>query len=200
VTRSLRCAEPNCSVAEPAVSSHLPAAITVAGDLRQQFDRAFAERPPAERPSQDDLLAFTVGGDAYAIRLPEVGGLLCDRKITSLPGSVPELIGIAGLRGALVPVYDLRALLGYPRAQSYRWFVIAASMPVAFAFDRYDGHLRVGRAAVSAASPSSTASPSSFIREVVHTDRGTRPIVHLVAMLDHVGALSRQRSGRKGIE
>jgi chemotaxis signal transduction protein len=172
----------------------------VAADLRQQFDRSFAEPPPAEPLSQDDLLAVTVGGDAYAIRLPEVAGLFCDRKITPLPGSVPELIGIAGLRGTLVPVYNLRVLLGHAPGALPRWFVIAASTPVGYAFDHYEGHLRVGTAAVSSASAQGSASPSSFVREVVRTDHGARPIIHLAAVLDHVGSRLRQRSGRKAKE
>jgi len=36
--------------------------------------------------------------------------------------SVPELLGIMGFRGAMVPVYDLRALCGYAAGAAPRWW------------------------------------------------------------------------------
>ncbi len=70
---------------------------------------SFAEAPRGDVETTCDLLTIRVGGDAYALRLAEVGGLFVDRVVTPLPTLVPELVGIAGFRAALVPVYDLRA-------------------------------------------------------------------------------------------
>jgi len=44
--------------------------------------------------------------------MAEVSGLFADKKVTRLPSPVSELSGIAGLRGAVLPVYDLAMLLG----------------------------------------------------------------------------------------
>lgn len=166
-------------------------------ELKRMFDRTFAAAPCSDTSIQEDLLAVGVGGDSYAIRLSEVGGLLSDRNITRLPGSATELIGLMGLRGALVPVYDLRALLGYPGGPAPRWLLIAAAARVALAFDRFDGHLRVSREAVSAGS-SRGAANHSHVREVVRTADAVRPIVHLPSVLDAIAALVRRRPRRKG--
>ncbi|HZP41987.1 MAG TPA: chemotaxis protein CheW [Candidatus Binatia bacterium] len=84
-------------------------------ELRRSFDEAFA-RPPAEASAAvEDLLFIRVGGDPYAVRLRELTGLAPAGRIAPVPGPTPELLGLATVRGALVPTYDLTALLGYPR-------------------------------------------------------------------------------------
>lgn len=173
-------------------------AVTQATELRRRFDHTFAEAPPADGPPQEDLLAVGVAGDQYAIRLHEVAGLVSDRSITWLPGSVTEMLGVVGLRGGIVPVYDLGALLRYPRAATPRWLVIAAPSHVALAFDRFERHLRVARAAVSAASPHGAGPQSPCVREVVHVDGTVRPIIHMASVLDQIAVLVHQRPGRKG--
>lgn len=179
--------------------SHQPRqAIGTAADLRQSFDSAFAGAIASERPQQDDVLVVGIASDSYAIRLADIAGLRSDARITSLPGSLAELVGIASVRGTIVPVYDFRTLFGYPRAPVHRWFVIAAAAPVAFAFDRYEGHQRVGREAIAAASRQDAGAQSPFVREVVRTDAVMRPIIHLASVLEHVAALVHQRPGRKG--
>jgi len=74
-------------------------------ELREAFDRRFAEPAGADAgATQDDFLTITIGADPYAMRLSEVAGLYLTPRITPLPGSVPALLGLVGLRGALVPV------------------------------------------------------------------------------------------------
>ena len=66
-----------------------------------------------------------------------------------MPTPVTGLLGLAGLRGAMVPVYDLRALLGVNPVDEPRWMVTAAAATVAFAFDGFDGHLRLDPSAIA---------------------------------------------------
>jgi purine-binding chemotaxis protein CheW len=180
------------------VSVQEPQTIAKVAELKRIFDQTFAEAPRSDPSPEDDLLAISVGSDPYAIRLSEVAGLLSDRKVTWLPGSVPELIGLMGLRGALVPVYDLRALLGYGRGTVPRWFLIAGATQVALAFDRFDGHLRVSRAAVSTGSFHNAPTQLPCVHEVVRTHEFVRPIIHMPAVLDAIAVLVRQPPGRKG--
>ena len=167
-------------------------------ELRRTFGQAFAAAPPVEGRPQDDLLAVRVGGDPYAIRQPEVAALLSDSQIARLPGSQAALLGLMGLRGALVPVYDLRLLLGYPRAPVPRWFLIAAAARVALAFDRFEGHLRVAREAVSTDAAPRAGNQSPYVQQVVRTDELVRPIIHLPSVLNQIAVLAHQRPGRKG--
>lgn len=120
-------------------------AVGSAGQLREAFDRAFAEAPVTDGERAENFLGIRVGGDAHAVALAEIRGLFADRKIVPLPGAAAELLGIAGLRGEIVPVYSLRAFLGYaPAEEPARWLIYSSDeQAVAFSFDRFDGYVRV---------------------------------------------------------
>jgi purine-binding chemotaxis protein CheW len=64
-------------------------------------------------------------------------------EITVVPLAPPALIGMANLRGAIVPILDLRLLLGLParaRARTTRTLVVeAAGVRLALAVDRVVG-------------------------------------------------------------
>jgi purine-binding chemotaxis protein CheW len=120
-----------------------------AAALRARFDRSFAEPPRGAAAATEDLLAIRLGGAPYALRLAELAGLFADRKVAPLPSAVRELLGVAGFRGAIVPVYDLRLLLGCTATAPPRWLVIAAQLPVGFGFDVLEGHLRVSADAIA---------------------------------------------------
>ncbi len=126
----------------------LPALGKRAAELRRTFDQAFAAPVRTDKPVMRDLLAVRIGSEPCAIRLSEVTGLFVDRRITRIPAGHPALLGIASFRGAIVPVYGLLALLGHSGTQPPRWLIVAASAAIAFAFDQFDGHLRVPAAAI----------------------------------------------------
>jgi chemotaxis signal transduction protein len=152
-----------------------------AEELRRAFDRSFAEPPGEELARLEDLLAIRIGGDPFAIRLRDVGGLFADKAITAMPSPLAELVGVAGFRGGVVPVYDLRALLGYPASEPTRWLVLVT--PIALAFDHFEGHLRVAPDAIAPAPPSERP---GHVREVVRVTDGTRPLVHVGSLLEAI--------------
>jgi purine-binding chemotaxis protein CheW len=122
----------------------------------------------------------------YALRLAEIAGLFPDRKIIPLPGGPPALLGIAGFRGAILPVYDLPALLGLSLEPAPRWLAMAAGAPVAFAFTALDGLLRVGRDAIVVAHVAD-ALPRPHVQLFLRASEQVRPIVDLASLLDAVG-------------
>jgi chemotaxis signal transduction protein len=158
-------------------------------DLRRAFDASFA-LPPAPRDDDlVDLLAVTADSEALAVPLVAMGGLAADRTVTPLPGSPPDLIGVAGLRGHLVPVYDLARLLDPGRARvadtTVRWMVLAAGTPTfAVAVDRIDGHLRVTRDAIADPAAGAHAATGAVVR----TSDGQRPVVDLTTIRTRVTA------------
>jgi chemotaxis signal transduction protein len=123
----------------------------------------------------EDLLAIRLRGEAYALRLAEITGLVTDLNVVPLPSPVAELLGIGGLRGATVAVYDLGTLLGYPRNGAPRWFVLADS-GIGLAIDRFDGHLRLSRDMLA-------EGPGAFIHQVARTTDGVLPVVHIPSVL-----------------
>jgi|HubBroStandDraft_6_1064221.scaffolds.fasta_scaffold1433668_1 chemotaxis signal transduction protein len=164
-----------------------------AEEMRADFDRGFAAARRVDIAAKHDLIAIRVGTEPFAIRLTEVSGLFADRKITRVPGSHNALLGIAGFRGALVPVYGLRALLRQSGTQSARWLVIAAAAPVAFAFDTFEGHLRVAADAIL--KQQSQAQSPSYALEFIRTDDLVRPVLHLRSVIDALGASDAAKSG-----
>jgi chemotaxis signal transduction protein len=161
-------------------------------ELRRAFDRSFVEAKHYDEVASEDYLSIRVGGDPYVIRLNEIGGLFADKKVTGLPSRVAELAGVAGFRGAMVPVYDLAALLRYPTSQSARWMVIAAKAPVALAFDSFEGHFRFAQ---DAAASHGSANADGHIRQIVRADEFVSPVVNIPSVV----AAIRKRTSAAGI-
>jgi chemotaxis signal transduction protein len=154
-----------------------------AADLRREFDRGFAEPPLVEDFAKQDLLAFRLDEQHFALRLAEIAGLFVDKKITPVPGAGEFLLGVAGFRGAIAPVYDLGCLLGLPPGPVSRWLVIAAAAPVGFAFTAFTGRLRVGAAAIA---PEHRDDTRSLTSGVVHASGILRPIIEIARALEAV--------------
>jgi chemotaxis signal transduction protein len=115
-------------------------------ELRRAFDQARAVPSSSKGDIQaESLLAVRVSRDAYAIRVSEISGLATDRKIVAFPSLIPELLGVAGIRGALVPVYSLAGLLGYGvESGQVRWLVLCGTEePFALAFNDFEGYLQM---------------------------------------------------------
>ena len=163
--------------------------------LREAFDRTFAEAPAEAHRESEDFLALDVGGDDYAVRLNEISGLFEGKRWRALPGAAPALLGIAGFRGTLVPVYDLNALLGYAPATSPRWLVLIKTHPsVGLAFERLDGHLRVSREALSSEVDSKANAP---VRETLREANAVRGVLHLPTILETIKNRARRTSPKK---
>jgi purine-binding chemotaxis protein CheW len=77
--------------------------------------RPLVEAGPAEAPG---LMSFSVAGETYAVELGSVLEVSRVRQLAAMPRSEPWVAGLAGWRGDLVLVVDLRAMLGAPDAGS----------------------------------------------------------------------------------
>jgi purine-binding chemotaxis protein CheW len=165
-----------------------------AAELRAAFDRSFAEAARADDQVSHDLIAIRVGAEPFAMRLTDVAGLFADRKVTHVPGGYPAQLGIAGFRGALVPVFSLPRLFACPAGSVPRWLAVAAVVPVALAFDGFDGHLRVpGDAILPRQAPAPRRGIAQQLApglapEFIRTGDVVRPLIHLPSVIDALGA------------
>ena len=178
------------------MSGALPAAASRAAELRVAFDRAFAEPIVLDTAFKEDLLKIRIGAQACAIRLSEIAGLHADKRITAVPGSNAALRGIAGFRGAILPVYDLEILLGHTNTRPPRWLVIAAGAPVALAFGVFEGQLRVARDAFLP--HASRQDIANYAREFVRSDEFVGPIMHVPSILDAIRKLENRGEAKRG--
>jgi purine-binding chemotaxis protein CheW len=160
-----------------------------AAELREAFDSQFA-RPRHEAPARhEDLLAIQAGDANCAVRINEVSGLVTDRPITALPSPRPQFLGLAGFRGAVVPVYGLAVLLGHQRSDQPRWMILTpAPTVVALAFDAVVGHLRVpAQGTRSDRAPHDDAGD----RDVVHFNHAPWPILSIPSLLESIADVGR---------
>jgi purine-binding chemotaxis protein CheW len=150
-------------------------------ELREAFDRTFAQEPVVQTTAADRFLAVRIDADRYALRLTDVAGLFADKAITWLPTPAPALLGLAAFRGTVMPVYDLGALLGYARASAPRWILLAAVVPVAVAVEGFEGYLDLQSATVLPYAQTR----HEHIRDSLASD-AVRPIIDLPSLLSTI--------------
>lgn len=158
-------------------------------ELREAFDRSFA-LPLADRAEKRQLfLIWGVGAQAYAVALDALLGIERHRKVVPLPLRSPGLLGLAGFRGQLAPVFSMATLLGSgDGAESPAWLAFCKGpTPIALAFDRQEGAAQVAAADVSAAEAKEGLSP--LTRQTVRVGTRVLPVLDLPS----VAAAARQR-------
>jgi chemotaxis signal transduction protein len=139
------------------------------------------------------LKAIRVGSNPYALRLSEIAGIYVGVKVVPVPSPVAQLLGIVGIRGMMVPIYDFATLLRYPPEANSRWFVLArAPQPVGFKFETFESHLQVSQASLadSNGEDSSRSGSVQRMRGTVRAAGALRPIIHLASMLEMIGGLN----------
>jgi hypothetical protein len=151
-----------------------------AESLKQTFDAAFAAPPAVDRQAAESFLALAIDAHAYAIRVREVTGLVVARKIVPIGSPIRGMLGLAGIRGDLVPVYSLPALLGYAQEDAApRWFVLCrAAVQVALAFANFDGYVETSGLAADGR--------EALIRDA----NGVRELIRVPPLLDVMASLA----------
>jgi purine-binding chemotaxis protein CheW len=154
-----------------------------AEELRRAFDANFAA-PPARRIEDiEQLLALRIGGTAYALPVLDIAGYSAARPIVAIPSPIPELLGLAGVRGTLLPVYSLEALLGRPvGSEPPRWFVqCKGADPVALGFSVFEGHLDLPRSGIRATTGGEDA--ARHVRRLLRAGDEVRAVIDVASVL-----------------
>lgn len=163
-------------------------------ELRSAFDRQFADAPPAEPEATEALVGLRAGGVHAAFRLDELAGIQPTPRLMWVPGGPPAWRGLAGLRGKLVPVYDLAALVGEAEAAGPApWLAIGRGDPAcAFAFGALDGLLHLPRHAIVPGGASHAAMPE----RATHAGR-VWGVLRLAALIDLIQPSAGRAAGDK---
>lgn len=127
--------------------------------LAETFDRSFTVPARVREDEGRAALAVRIGGDPYLLLLEGLAGISRRKSIVPLPGGAPAQLGLSGIRGGLLGVFSLPALLGYEVALSrlsrISWIaVVGGPRPVALAFEELDGQVVVPAASIANAPPS----------------------------------------------
>jgi chemotaxis signal transduction protein len=109
----------------------------------------------------------------------------------AIPSPVSELIGIAGVRGGIVPVYSLAALLGHARQDQERWLVLCQlENPVVFAFTELEGYIQVPVAQLQVAKEDRK---HDYLRQVIRTGERLRPVVSISSLVELISTRCKQK-------
>lgn len=75
------------------------------------------------------VLSFSLGGEEYAVEILLVREILGMRPLTPIPHAPRHVCGVMNLRGAVVPVLDMRASLSLPAvAQDHTSVIIVLAV------------------------------------------------------------------------
>lgn len=152
-----------------------------AAELARAFDGRFAAAPPERAGPVERLLVIGVGETRAAIRLRDLASLCPAPRIARVPGGAPGLVGIAGVRGRVVPVFDLAAVAdreSAPRGPAYL-AIAAGDTPVGLLFRGAIEYVEVPGAEVDDA--------RHLLRGAVHLAGAARVAGTLVRLLDVPG-------------
>lgn len=94
--------------------------------IKDDFDRSFSSPLSLQASEKENLLSIQVGKNYFAFKVSEILWLLRYQKVLALSNDAPGFLGVAGLQGRLVPVYDLAFLLGseVDGQNNPAWFIV----------------------------------------------------------------------------
>lgn len=75
---------------------------------------------PVQPAEPRQYLTFTLGGEMFAVETLSVKEIIEYGQITAVPMMPPSIRGVINLRGAVVPVIDLKARFGAPATEVTR--------------------------------------------------------------------------------
>ena len=139
-----------------------------------------------------ELVAFALAGQRYALPLSGLREVLPRAALTPVPGAPGEVVGLLRVRGALLPVVDLRRRLGVPPAPARtgdRIIVLRdGPVPAGVLADSVEGLVRVDTP-ISNDQPEIHGAPASrLVRSVLETPDGVLTILNPEAVLGPEGA------------
>lgn len=119
--------------------------------LRKEFDSSF-EKVPVLRRGGDEAIVIRVSGERFAVRVQDIQALSKLNKLTVVPSAAEGLAGITSIRGDVITVFDLAALLKLgSQSRELRWMVIAQAKEVAVAlgFSEVEGYSRIPESSIA---------------------------------------------------
>jgi len=84
--------------------------------MPQSASRDYGD-PAAEAEQASQFLTFTLAGDLYAVAIQHIKEIIEFSGLTEIPLMPPFLRGVLNLRGAMVPVIDLRERFSHSRTE-----------------------------------------------------------------------------------
>lgn len=110
------------------------------------------------------FLTFRVEDRLYALPAEEVMEVIRMPALARVPHAPKGLLGVANLRGAVLPVAGLRGLLGLPQAAATRVLVLDGAAPVALAVDAVEALVTIASDRIETRPAELAARPGERLR------------------------------------
>ncbi len=164
--------------------------------LRSSFDESFAVPQSEQISGMEDLLMIRIRGDRYALRMSELVGLHSLRQVVKLPARRADLLGLAGIRGRLVPVFSLPILLGYAADRDdAEWLGLSRQdEELALALGEFTGHLTVAPSRIC----SLEGAAREHLPEIVGLDSGVCALVSVASIVSSIRSRTETGVSRQG--
>ncbi len=124
--------------------------------------------------SKAELLAFSLVGEEYAIDILEIQEIIKLPEITALPRIKGFILGVVSLRGTIVPIVDLRKLMGLgdsDHSRATRVLVIRSDdEPIGIVVDSVTSVLRIEKDAIEPKPRTMQRGSSEFFKGVGRVD------------------------------
>ena len=137
---------------------------------------------------EQQLVVFDLAGESYGINIAAVESIIKMQSITQLPQTQHYIKGVTNLRGAVLPVIDLRIRFGLESQQTTRQtriiIVTMGSIKVGVVVDGVSEVLRVPEESVEGLPPLVSSVNSAFLKGIVRLENRLIILLELGKVLD----------------
>jgi purine-binding chemotaxis protein CheW len=154
------------------------------------------QEPELPQEQELEMLAFLLGTEEYVVPVDRVREVLTPREVTPVPHAPDHILGVCSLRGAVLPLVDLRRRLGLGRAagdEKSRIVVVSLGPDdtVGLAVDRVRGVVRIAPSSLRPA-PETVEEGGELLKGIARKDD------RLLILLDVEAAVGTVAPGRQG--
>ena len=127
-----------------------------------------------EDRNDNQFVTFSVAGEMFAVPMAPVQEIIRVPAVAQLPLAPPSLLGLANLRGRVLPIINLRRLFGCGEREhddATRALVIHIGQPLGFVVDKVASVISVEPAEIEAASGVHSVVDAGFLTGVIKRAR-----------------------------
>jgi purine-binding chemotaxis protein CheW len=137
-------------------------------------DRPGVEDADGEDRNDNQFVTFSVAGEMFAVPMAPVQEIIRVPAVAQLPLAPPSLLGLANLRGRVLPIINLRRLFGCEEREhddTTRALVIHIGQPLGFVVDKVASVISVEPGEIEAAAGIHSVVDAGFLTGVIKRAR-----------------------------
>lgn len=119
---------------------------------------------------EEKQVLFELGGETYGLNVTQVQSIIPMQEITTVPGAPAFVEGVVNLRGAVIPVVDLRSRfnLGLPANGRKPVIIITelADLQVGLIVDRVTDVIKIAEETIEPPSPLLVSIETAYLRGI----------------------------------